>query len=135
MQWLINIIQEWVQAQGYLTACFVDRGNALDYDWKLGDFTTDNNWHDLDVWFAVPTNAKGILLECKIKTNIIGSNVQLRSNAYASSYNIAALIAQVAGVRVANNMIVAHAGDQLIEYRASNVIWADIFLTIRGYWL
>ncbi|GAI52663.1 unnamed protein product, partial [marine sediment metagenome] len=32
MQWLIDIVKEWIEAQGYLLYSFVDRGDLASVD-------------------------------------------------------------------------------------------------------
>ena len=54
MQWLIDIIKEWIIAQGYLTKGYVKRDDPVNADFAMGDFTKDGTWHDLDLSSIVP---------------------------------------------------------------------------------
>lgn len=135
MQWLIDIIQEWVQAQGYLTTGFVDRGDPLSHDYALGDFTKDGAWHDLNLSSIIPENAKGVALHVIGLANTTNASITLRKNGNTNDVNVSRLITVVAHEFHTADMIVALDTNRIIEYRITPVVWLALSATVKGWWL
>ncbi|MCK5616725.1 hypothetical protein KAR91_83460 [Candidatus Pacearchaeota archaeon] len=135
MQWLIDIVQEWIVAEGYIKTSFVDRGVAGDYDFDKGDLTEDGNWHNLDLSSIVPAGAKAVLIRGVVEDNLIGIEFLLRSHETPSTHNVSAILTQVAFVGMALDMIVHLDSNRIVEYKATNTIWSEIGLTVGGWWL
>lgn len=135
MQWLINIIKEWCIAQGYLTASFVDRGDPIEPDFELEDFTTDEHWFDLDLGLIVPDGAKAVLLAVEIMSTFAGADLSFRKKTNTGDYNISRTITAIADVPVAADLVCPCSTERVIQYYGEDVTWTRIDLTVKGWWL
>lgn len=135
MQWLIDIIKAWIVAEGYIKTSFVDRGDPAAWDYTLNDFTRDAAWHDLDLSGIVPAGAKAIAVFMKIKSNVVGSNLRLRTNGNVNTSNLTELKTQVANVIISFDVVTIPDGNRVVEYYASLAVWTDISLIVKGWWV
>jgi len=135
MQWLIDLIQAWVQSQGYLTESFIDRGDPRFADWGEGDFTHDNAWHDLDLSGIVPVGAKCVLIRVWASSFWITSYFDLRMKGNSWNQNSSVAQMQVSGQTYCKDMTCALNGQQVIQYRSNSPGWNFLNTTVRGWWL
>lgn len=134
MQWLIDIIKEWVIAQGYLTDGFVNRGDPAVVDYVTGDLIKDNAWHDLDLSAIVPENVKGVALYVSILELHIGTSVRFRKKGNTNPANVSRIYNQVAFEPNATDMTVPCDENRKIQYFASNVDFVILNITVKGWW-
>jgi len=113
----------------------VYRGSPTSPDWTESDLTTDNNWNSLDISSIVPANATGIILKVKINGPNAGDALAFRKYQQTGQHNIYPSKAQVAGLDFMSQGIVCVDNSQMIEYRASNVAWNSINITVCGWWV
>lgn len=114
--------------------CFVDRGDPADYDFDVNDFTTDGNWHDLDLSGIVPAKAKAVLLFVRIRNNVVGASIRFRRNGNVNDQSSNAVYTQVSNLSKGLDMVTPLDENRIIEYRASNVVFTDITANVRGWW-
>jgi len=118
---------------------YVDRGDPAADDYLVGDFTTDDTWRDLDLGPGgagiIPAGAIAVLLSLGVLDNTANANFQLRKNGNSNAKAISALRTQVANVRNDNTAIVACDANGVIEYKAENVVWTGIWITVMGWWI
>lgn len=158
MQWLINIIKEWVDAKdyateawvlakayateawvtakGYITTAFVDRGDYSipDFSWFMHDFFP-NMTFDLDLSGIIPSNAKGVLLRVTINYAAVSKLIRFRTKGNVWWNNVAQVTTQVASVTTTDDIIVAPDSNGIIEANVSGGVWGIIFITVAGWWL
>lgn len=134
MQWLIDIIQEWVQAQGYLTAGFVDRGDPAVPDFVITDLIKDDAWHEKKLSTIVPAGAKAVALNVLVIANAVTVKFEVRKKGNTNVTNISQMWPQVAFETVTADMIVACSEDRKIEYRADAIVWLSMDITVKGWW-
>jgi uncharacterized protein YutD len=125
MQWLFNIIEEKMEAAGFLKTGYVARGDHSTYDFLIGDFTIDNQWYDLDLSGIVPANAQAVHLHFIGQSNTIEVVARLRAKYETYTKARCVLRPQVAGIRT----------DGLLNYQITVGDWTDLKLTVRGWWL
>lgn len=146
MQWLIDIVKAWIEAQnyateawveakGYLTTAYVDRGDPATYDWQSGDFTKDNVWRDLDLSAIVPAGAITVALSCHIQATEVAKRVQFRKKGNVNTRNVAEMWTQVSAADHAGDLIVALDADKKIQYRIHAATWLSLNVTVKGWWL
>jgi hypothetical protein len=119
-----------------LTGQFVDRGDPASNDFDVGDFTTDAAFHDLDLSNIVPSNAVAVVLKIVISSSdTAGASVLVRKNGNANTPVGASARTQVIGVPMDQNVIVACDTSQVVEYRAADVTWTLLRITVQGWFL
>lgn len=114
--------------------CFVDRGDPATRDFTTANFTADDLWHDLDLSAIVPALAKAVLIYTSTRDNIAGQRIIFRKNGNTNSQAIAVNREKVANLYNEEDQIVACDANRIIEYRASNVVWTTLYLTVKGWW-
>lgn len=134
MQEWINLVKEWVIAQGYLTAGYVDRGNAPAYDFVMGDFVKDGAWHDLDLSSIVPAGAKGVALHLIMAASTISEAVWFRKKGYPDLYNTSVTYVQVAGLINSADKVVALDENRIIEYMITPDTWYTLSVHVKCWW-
>lgn len=113
---------------------FTDRGDASSVDFAVGDLTTDGNWNDLDISSIIPNEAKAVLLSLKVQDNAAGSQVLFRVKGNSNAYNISGIITQVSGVDIIQDLICPCDTDRTLQYKASNLTFDTIDITVKGWW-
>lgn len=113
---------------------FYDRGDPSDYDFSLTDLTTDGNFHDLNLSSVVPNGAKAVLLYVMIRDNLVDSYIYFRKNGSTNNKSRSLVRTSVANQNNDADMIVPCDDNRIIEYNASNTTFANIDITIKGWW-
>lgn len=145
MQWFIDIIKEWVQAQayatmawvqaqGYLTTGFVDRGDVASSDMGVGDFWKDGQWHTIELSSIVPEGAKAVLFYFAIRSTAVAKKVYFRTHDNAHAFNVSAVRQTVANVVMQQDMVCPIDWARRIEYRVDSGTWSTISFTVKGWW-
>ena len=115
---------------------FVARENPADYDYEVGDFTTNANYHDLDLSSIVTdASAKAVLLHLYGMDDHPDYQVRLRKNGDTYHRNIGRILTQVANVGVSADVIIPIDSTRIIEYWATNEAWTRIQIHVKGWWL
>lgn len=117
-----------------LAGGFTDRGDPGVKDFGIGDFTTNDAWHDLDLSGIVPAGAKAVALSVLIKDNAINSTFLLRKNGNTGGVNVSKMRTQVANLFHDGDCIVALDSNRIIEYYATSTVWTGIDITVKGWW-
>lgn len=134
MQWLIDIVKEWIQAQGYLTTSFVDRGDPATTDFSIGDFTKDGIWHVLNLSGIVPTDAKAVSLLLTVTNTTVAAFAYFRTAGNLNTRNLSQAITQVSGVGLGNDIVLPLDENLRVEYVFFPAGWLVINLTVKGWW-
>jgi len=135
MQWLIDIVKQWVVDQNYLTTGFIDRGDTPDQDFKDADFITDGSWHEMDLSGIIPLGTKAVSIYLYIIDNLTNSYLQFKTRGNVYHYNASQLRTQVANLYNDADLVVIPRSDLKIQYRATNTTFSHIRLTVKGWWL
>lgn len=134
MQWLIDIVKEWIITQGYLTAGFVDRGDPASKDFTLPNFTTDFTWRDLDLSAIVPEGAKAVLLRLGINAAVGNAYIFLRTKGNVNEINMSLSRTQYSGLQQDAEPTIPLGEDRVIQYKAKNVTWTVIDCVVKNWW-
>jgi len=146
MQWLIDIVKEWieaqgyaleswVQAQGYLTTGFVNRGDAAGYDFTLATLTADGVLHDLDLSGIIPAGTKAVLLQYSIRADDTDVNVNLKTKGFVNFYNATLLSTQTANVVMSGTVVIMPDENRKCSYWIEAGTFDLVALTVGGWWL
>jgi hypothetical protein len=114
---------------------YVDRGDPVNYDFTLGDFTTDATWRDLDLSAVVPAGAVLVLLACSLEDNASGSIMLWRKNGNTNNVARDGQRTQVQNAKIEDSVIVACDSNRVIEYYGTNTAFTAINVTIIGWWI
>lgn len=134
MQWLIDLIKDWIIAQGYVTSCFTNRGDPAIEDFNSGDITDDDAWHDLDLSGIVPAGATAASISVSMLAQQVGLAFSLRRKGNANIYNVAIGFTQVAYGAKGLDLVVPLDGDRKCQYNAANGNWLVLDITVKGWW-
>lgn len=157
MEWLIDIIKEWVIAQAYATEAwvylrmtemkvwawnqgwlehaFVDRGDpaGFDYDWE--DFTRDDAWHDLDLSSIVPAGAKAVSLYLEFEDALVLKYIMFRKKGNVNEKAISKEYCSVANIESGNDLTVPLGENRVIQYKTNMQDRQTANVCIKGWWL
>lgn len=145
MQWLIDIVKEWiesqgyalqswVQAQGYLTKGFVDRGDPDGWDWETEFFQHDNDWHTLSLSNICDPYAKSVLLHVLLQGSEVERDAAFRDNENTHDYNISRITSQTANISISADIVVPMDSQRRIQYSCSMFGITLLKVTVKGWW-
>lgn len=134
-EFCIDVVQEWVGEQGFLTTAFVDRGDPAAYDRDKTTLTLDGAWHDFDLSSIIGENSRAVALLLIVKAPAVNLRASFRKNGNVNSANISNIYTQIANIFYSVDLVVAVDDNRVIEYWFQNAVWTDIFLIAKGWWL
>lgn len=146
MQWLIDLIKEWVTAQldilkawiiaqGYLTTSYIYRGTTDAYDYALTDFTRNGAWHELDLFRIVPPEAKAVDITVQLAAVTAMRNARFRKAGEPAAFNMSQQYTQAAYISLFMNCTVPTKDGSKIEYWFEAEPWVYINFVVKGWWL
>ena len=112
---------------------YVDRGDPSAWDFQVGDLTTDGLKHDMDLSAIVPAGAIAIHIKAKINDDVIDMFMAFYTKSKTYSFNILHNRVIVALLDHYVDGFIACDADRVIQYAASNTVWATIDITVRGW--
>lgn len=113
---------------------FVDRGDPLNVDMAVGDFTKDSAWHELDLSAIVPEHAHGILFTVVTSLNVTNRTITFRRDGNVNVRNTSSLRIQVANIRLHADLTCPISEDRKIEYQIIAAAWTILNFTVKGWW-
>ena len=115
---------------------FVNRGDFNVEDFSEADFTTDNDYHDLDLSGVIPSDTKLILVRVGIINTTINETLRFRQKGFTLAANYSMIVAQEADNMHDLDMWLTPDKDGVVEYRATAVgSWTNITFNIRGWFV
>lgn len=112
---------------------YEDRGDPTAYDFLIADFTTDGNWHDLDLSAIVPKGVKLVHFTVIVGDDSSNKYIYFRKNGNANAYNANQAKTIVANIYTPYDFFCVCDNNRVIEYMASNTTWSSIALIVRGW--
>lgn len=112
---------------------YVDRGDTASWDFLLAAFTTDNNWHDLNLSSIVPARATTIHIRLFIRAPAANKTVELGKAGQSQFMNEHRLRTQIANQRIDGSYFVSCDALRRVQYRAANTTWTAISLVVLGW--
>lgn len=131
----VDLMHDWVEAKGYLTTGFVDRGDPAANDFATGDFAKDAAWHDLDLSAIVPVGTKAVAGRLQLNNEAIDRVAYFREKGNANTFNVSLNTTLVANVNHWEDIIFSVDSNRKAQYLVSAAGWTAITLTIKGWWL
>lgn len=114
---------------------YVDRGDPSEFDFTLGDFITDGNWHELDLSSIVPEGTKAVHFRITIQSVNIANYFVFRKKGNINERNKLAVRTQVATVPSDGDGIVSCSVDRKIEYKSTNTTFQALILNVSGWFI
>lgn len=134
MQWLINIMQEWIAAEGYLKSACVYRGDNAAWDWETGDFILDGNWHHRNLSAIIPPEAVAVSLKINLRASIANASFSVRKDGSVNAINNLRVWTQAANIKLGGVFTVFPAADRVIEYQGTNAVFDLCNMNVNGWW-
>lgn len=135
MQWLIDIIKDWMLDYGFLTTSYVFRGTINAHDFGTVSFTQDGAWHNLDLSSIVPEGASAVNLHGSGKSANISTILLLIKKGSGSSRAYCQLRCQVANHQNCFRRTFALGSDRKLEYKISDPPFSLLNISVVGWWL
>ena len=112
---------------------YVDRGDCSDFDFGVGDFITDNDWHDLDLSSIVPVGANLAHVLVRLKDDLANSWLMIREKGNTTSRNALLQYTPAVNVETCIDGFITLDSNRVIEYRGSNTAFTEVDLVVRGW--
>lgn len=133
MQWLIDVIKDWINTQGFLTSAFVDRGDPAAPDFTDVNFIQDDAWHEIDLSAIVPDNAKAVILTAVTLSDTATSSFTLRKNGNVNDTSVSRILTPLANTAFVADLTCPISTNRKLDYNAQNVTWHVLTLTVKGW--
>ena len=134
VQWLIDMLKDWVDQQGFLTTSLINRGDPASADFSAFTMIADDAWHELDLSAIVPAGAKGVLMFVDVGNANAGKHARFRPHGNVNEFNVSSLVTQVGGLFYECDRVCLIDADRHIDYYFSAGAWIVRFMTIKGWW-
>ena len=113
---------------------YKDRGDNADYDFTLGSFIRDGDWHELDLSSIAGAKAQLVHIRLMGKHNATDVELNFRTNGNSNERNIAMLRIIVADIYNSVDIDIYTDVDGKIEYKGTTGAFSEIYLSVRGWW-
>jgi len=113
----------------------VSRGDAASLDFTSGDFTKDNDWHEKSFAGKMPAAAKWILIEVIASSETPNAMFMMRQKGNVLEWNVGYLVAPTAGIKQGRGIWLPVEADGIVEYWAQNVIWYQLNLIVKAWFI
>lgn len=114
---------------------YLDRGDPAAYDMNVGDFTTDANWHDIDLSGLTPYPYALIHIYVSVTDDLLHSFIRFREKGNSNVPNSSVIATQVANIANHADIMVSCDPDGVFEYKAKNTTFTAISLVVKGWWM
>ena len=112
---------------------YTDRGDPPSYDFSKTDFTTDGEWHVLDLSGIVPEGTTLVHLLIGANTAYNNSWIRFCKKGLVNKLNCAWVNVRHGNSLYYKSKWVACDADRKIEYWMSNRTWIQLDVLVRGY--
>jgi len=113
----------------------VHRGEILVPDFQVGDFTIDDEWHDLDLSSILPANAFAFIVAGSFDVDSGAEYIQIRPKGFTGSYTKFKSRSLVINAQHDFHGTIFCNNNQIVEYQISIATWATLYFCIRGWWI
>lgn len=125
--------QQSIKAYVDSKCVFTDRGDPDSYDFRVADFTTNDNWYDLDLSSIVPSGAKAVVFTYWLEDDVVSSRIYFRKNGNSYSRAVGKARVIVADQEHWGTIIVPCDSNRIIEYRATNTTFTRLDIVVTGW--
>jgi len=117
---------------------FIDRGDPSSADFNKAALTIDGTWRDLDLSTIIPVDnkvdIKAVLLKVLIVTGDKGNFIKFRKKGNSNEIVASVITNQVGDVEMNLDMTVPLDTNRFIQYKAENVTFTTIRITVKGWY-
>ncbi|MBA7632831.1 hypothetical protein ES703_40386 [subsurface metagenome] len=124
-----------VDLASYLRPSYVDRGQALDFDFLHSDFTYDGQIHDLDLSGIVPAGAVAVVLSLRIASPTTDMFFFIFKKSNGNIYNSFSTYNQVFNKFVSHTGTVGIDPDRVLSYKAPTMPINVLTLVVCGWFV
>jgi len=116
---------------------WVDAGDTANWDYSVGDLTTDATYNTLDLSAkGVPLGAKRVRLHGIVKDDAVNSTFTVRQVGNSNTRNESGVKVTVANQdHILDAVVTLPDNSASIEYYGSNVAFVGISICIMGWWI
>jgi len=112
---------------------YVDRGDAEAYDFVKNDLTRDGAWHDMDLSAVVGARKRLTILRLALQNVTVQSSVEFRTKGYTGAFNQSKTYTYVSNVPCEQSVTILTDTSGIIQYRATNNVWGQINILVKGW--
>ena len=117
---------------------FIDRGDPALVDFNKAALTIDGTWRDLDLSTIIPVDnkvdIKAVLIKVIIVTGDKGNFIKFRKKGNSNEKTASVITNQVSDVEMNLDMTVPLDTNRFIQYKAENVTFTIIRITVKGWY-
>lgn len=113
---------------------YVNRGDPAGHDYTAATLTADGAWHVLDISAIVPKTAKLVVLRMRAADASASRTMRISKAGNTNSFACASMTTMVANIAVEQLTTIDCTGQQ-IQYWLTSATWADLGLTVLGWFL
>ena len=135
MQWLIDLVIEYLEEHGYTHTHFVDRGDPAAVDFLKANLTTNGAWQEMRLDGIVPSAAKAVLFTLTLVNSATAKSATFRKFANTNAANVSVDATIVANLSTSGDYICPIGTDGKLGYNFTNIGWLYISFTVKGWWL
>lgn len=133
MQWLIDLIAAHVIETIGIPPVYINRGDPDEWDFVLGDFIRDYQWHDLDLSTIVPEGTKLVHFRLHTSASTAHKSIAFKHPDCTYSKNCMILFSQVPQITTTEDFWCAVNAARCVKYRAASEGFTALNLLIRGW--
>jgi len=111
----------------------IDRGDPAVYDFTVGNFIKDGDWHELDLSAIVPAAAIGVLLKLSLEADTAGSGVSFRKHGNVNNKNMGILRQPVADSYHEGHIFTFCDAQGKVDYMVHLAVWTTLSIAVRGW--
>ncbi len=112
---------------------FVDRGELSDFDYIIGDLTSDETYRDLDISSIVGVGERLVMLQVQAAAIVAGATLFNITKGHTAYVNRAGLIIPYDTGGEEQTMWIKTNASGVIQYMLSNTTWMYCNIVIRGW--
>jgi hypothetical protein len=109
------------------------RERYITWDFEIGDFTLNGNWHDLDLSGIVPVGAYAVYFRVQVQGTVGTGGFYMAETGVGTYNNIAGAVTQVADKTIEGSAFVKLDGDRKVRYWGNSTVDTKCNLIIRGW--
>lgn len=134
MQWLIDIIKEWIVVRGNLPPGYEINPDFPGVYIPLGGWTPDGAWHTIDVSGLVPEHVKALYGTFKITSTSIPGVLYLRPTGKTMTTNTCVFRTLIADLIHNLDIPIELNDDRKFDFRLTVGVGLAVTSRIRGWW-
>lgn len=114
---------------------WADRGLVTSYDYGLGDFIEDGEWHEKDLSSIVGKGVKLLCISIGYITTESNKQFALRTAGQTNTKNFGSMFTQASSLVVEHSLWVLTDADGKIDYYVQTGTWTILQVCIRGWFV